>query len=73
MKKYWRYYGNIDAKGKSDARIIEAEGQAKANEKLQQSITSELIEYEKAKKWSGDLPKVMTNDKSILDISAFTK
>jgi regulator of protease activity HflC (stomatin/prohibitin superfamily) len=51
----------IEAKGKADAQLIEAEGRAKANAKLQQSITPELIEYEKAKRWDGKLPQVQGN------------
>jgi regulator of protease activity HflC (stomatin/prohibitin superfamily) len=48
----------VEAQGNADKALIEAEGRAKANKLLQQSITPELIEYEKAKKWDGKLPTV---------------
>jgi prohibitin 1 len=46
----------IEAQGNADRAIIEAKGRSQANQLLQQSITPELIEYEKAKKWDGKLP-----------------
>jgi regulator of protease activity HflC (stomatin/prohibitin superfamily) len=53
----------VTAQGDADRAIIEAEGRAKANIKIQASITTELIEYEKAKKWDGKLP---TNTGSVI-------
>jgi regulator of protease activity HflC (stomatin/prohibitin superfamily) len=43
----------IKAKGDADARFIRADGEAKANERLQVSITPQLIEYVKANRWDG--------------------
>lgn len=47
----------ITAKGKADAAIIEAEGQAQANNKLQQSLTPMVIQQRQIEKWDGKLPQ----------------
>lgn len=47
-----------EAKGRADSQVIEAKGQASANDLLQLSITPELIQYETAKKWDGKLSLV---------------
>lgn len=47
------------ARGDSASAVIRASGQAAANAKLQQSITSQLIQYEAAKRWDGKLPSMM--------------
>lgn len=57
----------IEAQGNADAALIKAEGEAKANEILQQSLTSELIEMEKVNKWDGKLPTV-TDGQSIINM-----
>ena len=46
----------IQAKGKADAMIIEAEGQAKANALLQQSLSDNVIRQHAIEKWDGKLP-----------------
>lgn len=46
----------VQAQAEADAALIKAQGQAKANKELQQSITQELIQYEYAKKWDGKYP-----------------
>lgn len=51
----------VAAKGKADAALIEAEGQAKANEKLQQSLTSGVLQQRAIEKWNGELPKIGGN------------
>lgn len=53
------------AKGEADARVIEATGQAEANQKLQLSLTPELIEYESIKKWNGQYPQVVGGNQMI--------
>lgn len=45
------------ARGDSASAVIRASGQAAANQKLQMSITPQLIQYEAAKKWNGQLPQ----------------
>lgn len=48
----------VSAKGKADAALIEAEGQAQANAKLQQSLTENVLRQRAIEKWSGNLPQV---------------
>lgn len=48
----------VQAQGNADKILIEAEGQAKANKILQQSLTDELIQMQIAEKWDGTLPQV---------------
>lgn len=43
----------ISAQGAADAALIAAEGQAKANAKLQQSLTPEIIQLRWVEKWDG--------------------
>lgn len=52
----------VAAKGKADATLIEAEGQAAANEKLRQSLTPEVIQYNQIQKWNGTLPQYMLGE-----------
>jgi regulator of protease activity HflC (stomatin/prohibitin superfamily) len=52
----------VTAKGKADAAIIEAEGQAQANAKLQQSLTENVLRQRAIEKWSGNLPQVNGNN-----------
>ena len=49
------------AEGKAKANLIEAESQAKANLILSRSLTKELVEYERIKKWDGKLPTFQGN------------
>ncbi len=58
----------IEAQGNADKAVIEAKGRSQANSLLQQSITPELIEYEKAKKWDGKLPQVTGGNGTILSL-----
>lgn len=46
------------ARGEAEAILTQAESQAKANIILSRSITAELVEYEKVKKWDGKLPEI---------------
>jgi len=52
----------VAAKGKADAALIEAEGQAQANAKLQQSLTENVLRQRAIEKWSGNLPQVNGNN-----------
>lgn len=58
----------ITAEGKAEAAIAEAEGQAKANKIIQDSITDVILKQEFYNKWDGQLPKVMGENQSIIDI-----
>lgn len=48
----------VEAQADADAQLIRAQGQAKSNQVIQQTLTKELIEYKKAEKWDGKLPTV---------------
>ena len=52
----------ITAKGKADAALIEAEGQAAANAKLQESLTPLIIQQRQIEKWSGEVPKIISGN-----------
>ena len=47
----------VKAKGKADAAIIEADGQAQANAKLQQSLNDQILKQRAIEKWDGKLPQ----------------
>ncbi|GAB1342750.1 prohibitin family protein [Gemmatimonas sp.] len=49
---------SIKAAGRAKAIMAEAEAQAKANELLSRSITGNLVQYEMAKRWNGQMPQV---------------
>ena len=55
----------------ADAEAIRkrAEAQADANKLLAESLTPEVVEYEKIQKWDGKLPAVVGSG-SILDVSS---
>ena len=55
------------AEANAKAVLVAAEAQAEANQKLAESITPNLVEYEKIKKWDGKLPTVSGGD-AIVDI-----
>jgi regulator of protease activity HflC (stomatin/prohibitin superfamily) len=46
------------AKGEAESILVVAQGQAKANEALSQSITPILVQYKGLEKWNGILPQV---------------
>ncbi|WP_088072108.1 prohibitin family protein [Gottfriedia luciferensis] len=56
----------VDAQADADSQLIRAQGQAKANQVIQHSLTKELIEYKKAEKWDGKLPTVSGSDANII-------
>ena len=56
----------VAAKGKADAEIIEAEGTANANAKLQQSLTPLIVEQRKLEKWDGKLPGIVAGNSNLL-------
>lgn len=57
-----------NAEAEAEAKKIKADGEAEANKKISESLTDELIEYNKIEKWNGKLPTV-TGSNSIIDIS----
>ena len=52
----------VEAKGKADAQVALAEGEAKANQVRTASISPELIEYLRWQRWDGRLPMVSGTD-----------
>ena len=58
----------ISAEAEAKSILATAEAQAEANKKLAESVTDELIEYEKMKSWNGQLPKVTGINGSLIDI-----
>jgi len=48
----------VEAKGKADAQVASAEGEAKANQIRTASISPELIDYLRWQRWDGRLPMV---------------
>lgn len=49
---------SIKAAGRAKAILTEAEAQARANELLSRSVTTNLVQYEMAKRWNGQMPQV---------------
>ena len=58
------------AKADAAARIMNAESQAKANKMLNESITPEILEFNRINKWNGKLPTTVlgSNQSSIINL-----
>lgn len=54
------------ANGDAEAKKIAAEAEAKANETLEKSITDNILKDKYIEKWNGQLPKVVSDDSSML-------
>ena len=59
----------IKAQADAEALIIEAEAQAEANKKLAASITDEILDSRFYDIWNGQLPYVVSDGSTILDVS----
>ena len=57
-----------NAEAEAEATRIKAEAEAAANKALTESLTPELIEYNKIQKWDGKLPQV-TGSSAIVDLT----
>ena len=55
--------------GEAEAQLIAAEAEAKANRKIAESLTPELIEKIKYDKWNGSVPQVQGSGATIVDIT----
>lgn len=64
---------NLEVEQEAQRKITEANGTAKANEILSNSITSMILEKNAIEKWNGKLPKVVGNDTNVFDISGYVK
>ena len=56
-----------EAEGEAESTLVKARAQAESNRLLNASLTSNLIEYEKVKKWDGVLPKANSGS-TIIDL-----
>lgn len=54
------------ATGEANAILTKAKAQAESNDILSKSLTPELVEYQKALKWNGELPQVQAGTASML-------
>ena len=64
---------NLEIEQEAQRKITEANGTAKANEILSNSITSMILEKNAIEKWNGELPQVVGNDTNVFDISGYVK
>jgi regulator of protease activity HflC (stomatin/prohibitin superfamily) len=48
----------VEAKGKADARVAAAQGDARANQLVTESLSPQLIDYLRWTRWDGRLPQV---------------
>jgi regulator of protease activity HflC (stomatin/prohibitin superfamily) len=60
----------IKAQGEADAIKARADAEAEANKKINESITNELIDYNRIQSWNGQLPNVMTGDSDNVIVDA---
>lgn len=60
----------IQAEGDAEATKIRAVAEAEANEQIAKSLTPDLIELEKVKKWNGELPMIQGTTQPILDLTS---
>ena len=56
-----------NARASAEAAKIKAEGDAKANKLLNDSLTDKVLENKKIDKWNGELPKVSGSGSTIID------
>ena len=57
-----------NAEADAETIRIKAEAEAKANEILSQSLSKEIIEYQKIEKWNGELPQVTGGSGTIISL-----
>jgi len=62
----------IKAQGEADAIKIKAEAEANANKMIADSLTPELIENNKIRKWKGEVPTVSGSGATIVDVGNVT-
>lgn len=61
------------AKTEAETKLIEAEGEAKANAVKTKELTKEILLEEWIKKWNGELPKVAGEDGVMIDLNDLLK
>ena len=57
------------AQAEAEAAKIKAEAEAEANRVLSESLSQNIIEYNKIQKWNGQLPTVTGADSMIIDLN----
>ncbi len=60
----------IAAEAQAEIVRIQAEAQAEANKKLSDSLTDQLVEYQKIEAWDGKLPVVQGSGNAFVDVSS---
>ena len=60
----------IKAQGEAEAIRAKADAEAEANKKINESITAELIAYNKIAKWNGVQPNVVSGDSGAIIVDA---
>jgi regulator of protease activity HflC (stomatin/prohibitin superfamily) len=58
----------VEAKGKADARVAAAEGDAKGNQLLTESLSPQLIDYLRWTRWDGRLPQVTSGSGTLISV-----
>jgi regulator of protease activity HflC (stomatin/prohibitin superfamily) len=67
-------YEAITAQRQAAARVYRAEGEAKAQELLQTTLTPEVLQHQALERWNGHLPLVMGNDVApMIDVKSLLK
>lgn len=64
---------NIEVEQEAKRKIAEAEGIAKANEILTESISEDILQKDMIEKWNGELPQVMSGTSNVFDVSNYIK
>ena len=62
---------NLEVEQEAKRKIAEAEGIAKANEILTESISDDILQKNMIDKWNGELPKVVGNSSNVFDVSSY--
>ena len=62
---------NLEVEQEAKRKIAEAEGIAKANAILTESISDDILQKNMIDKWNGELPKVVGNSSNVFDVSSY--
>ena len=62
---------NLEVEQEAKRKIAEAEGIAKANTILTESISDDILQKNMIDKWNGELPKVVGNSSNVFDVSGY--
>ena len=62
---------NLEVEQEAKRKIAEAEGIAKANAVLTESISDDILQKNMIDKWNGELPKVVGNSSNVFDVSSY--